>query len=464
MRISSLTVDGFGVWSGLELADLGGELIVFYGPNEAGKTTLVEFVRSMFYGFSPQRRSQYLPPVRGGRGGGGVHVAAGAKNYTITRHPDDSAHTIETLVSEDGQIVDDASTLPALLGGVDESIFNNVFVFGLREIQELATLSDTQAADELYNLALGLDRVSLVDVLAELETSRNRLLGADDRPSLVTQLLGQRERLQGEIDVLSQSTLRYVSLSSQRDRIAADVSRLESEISGLEQQARELALARGLVERWQERLVIDDRLRTLVGLDTLPTGALERFEQFETRLRKGRRRLARVNEARRQLRSQIEQLHVNEPLYRQAMRLEALSEQQPWIAALEADIARLETQIAALETDRQENRRTFGLTDATPTGSPAGMHSVEPISSRGLKQLRSAAAALRKARREMRELRTSASTSAEAAGTLGSQLGTALGTGDQKELTPALAEAGELVSRLRQRVQLDQRLDQMSRR
>ena len=68
MRISNLHVDGFGVWSGLELADLSNELNIFYGPNEAGKTTLMQFVRAMFYGFSPLRRQRYLPPVRGGRG------------------------------------------------------------------------------------------------------------------------------------------------------------------------------------------------------------------------------------------------------------------------------------------------------------------------------------------------------------------------------------------------------------
>ena len=52
MKISALEVDGFGVWSGLELADLSDELTVFYGVNEAGKTTLMQFVRTMFFGFS----------------------------------------------------------------------------------------------------------------------------------------------------------------------------------------------------------------------------------------------------------------------------------------------------------------------------------------------------------------------------------------------------------------------------
>ena len=64
MKITDLEVDGYGVWSGLRIEKLSDALNVLYGPNEAGKTTLLQFIRSMLYGFSPPRR-RYLPPVHG---------------------------------------------------------------------------------------------------------------------------------------------------------------------------------------------------------------------------------------------------------------------------------------------------------------------------------------------------------------------------------------------------------------
>ena len=57
MNFTDLQVDGFGVWSGLELRGLSPKLNVFYGPNEAGKTTLLNFVRSVLYGFTPDAPS-----------------------------------------------------------------------------------------------------------------------------------------------------------------------------------------------------------------------------------------------------------------------------------------------------------------------------------------------------------------------------------------------------------------------
>ena len=74
MKISDLKIDGFGVWRDLSLRGLSSELTVFYGPNEAGKSTLMQFMRSVLYGVSPARREKYLPPVVGGRPGGWLQV------------------------------------------------------------------------------------------------------------------------------------------------------------------------------------------------------------------------------------------------------------------------------------------------------------------------------------------------------------------------------------------------------
>ena len=53
MKITDLHVDCFGIWRDLDIAELSEQLTVFFGPNEAGKTTLLHFLRSMLYGFSP---------------------------------------------------------------------------------------------------------------------------------------------------------------------------------------------------------------------------------------------------------------------------------------------------------------------------------------------------------------------------------------------------------------------------
>ena len=110
--------------------------------------------------------------------------------------------------------------LGTLLSGIDEPIFNNVFAVGLRELQELSTLDDTEAAAQLYKLTSGLDRVSLIDVMRDLEAARNRLLAADGSKSELLELLDRREKLRAEIKDLTASGHRWAQLAAQRTEVA----------------------------------------------------------------------------------------------------------------------------------------------------------------------------------------------------------------------------------------------------
>jgi uncharacterized protein YhaN len=178
MKVRDVQIDGFGVWTSLSVDSLPEGMAVFYGPNEAGKTTLMNFLRTMFYGFTPERRHRYLPPVHGGKPGGAIRVTGPGGGYEIARRAtlnDPSVIGQLTVTSSDG-ITQGQHRLTSLLGSVDESIFTNVFAIGLRELQELSTLDDTEAADELYKLSSGLDRVSLVDVIRQLRAARTQLV------------------------------------------------------------------------------------------------------------------------------------------------------------------------------------------------------------------------------------------------------------------------------------------------
>ena len=53
MRLTEIKIDRFGVWRDLRVPLSESGISVFYGPNEAGKSTLMRFVRGVMYGFRP---------------------------------------------------------------------------------------------------------------------------------------------------------------------------------------------------------------------------------------------------------------------------------------------------------------------------------------------------------------------------------------------------------------------------
>ena len=85
MNIRELHIEGFGRWHGLSLSGFEPGINVIYGPNESGKTTLLEFVRSVLYGFGPERRQRYLPPRTGGPAGGSIVFSQKGRLRTLAR-------------------------------------------------------------------------------------------------------------------------------------------------------------------------------------------------------------------------------------------------------------------------------------------------------------------------------------------------------------------------------------------
>ena len=452
MKIDNISVDGYGVWSDLRIERLSESLNVFYGPNEAGKTTLLQFVRSVLYGFTPQRQ-QYIPPLHGGQPGGAIDVTGPNGRYQIrrVRVDADGEHGEQlTLTAPDG-VRQGEHFIKILLSNVDESVFNNVFAIGLREIQELSTLGDTDAARMLYSLTVGLDRVSLVEVLRELEASRNRLLAADGGPSVVAQLLAERKKLLAEIEELSSINHRYARTAGELDGICAEVARLEEEVNRAERQAEAMDLAAAVGDQWRRRAEIDEQLAAMGPKRDMPHGAVERLDELNARIERRRGRIERLSDQRAELRHEFAALTVNESLRRQTARVEAIVEQEPWIARLQSEVGELEAEIGRLDAQSAAEAGQFGLADASG--------SLPPPSPAALRPLRAPADRLREARARLNEAKRKARADREAAESLDLELQTSLTTLGESDLDAAMRRAEEAVQISRRQMQIDEQIE-----
>jgi Uncharacterized conserved protein len=114
MKIKRIEIYGFGKWQNVTF-DLQNDLQVFYGLNEAGKSTLRQFIYSVFFGFAQGRGSnKYLKYVpKKGRGSAGY---GGAIEIDYQNHP----YRIERVKGKNGGTV----TIKDLL---DQSTVTNDF-------------------------------------------------------------------------------------------------------------------------------------------------------------------------------------------------------------------------------------------------------------------------------------------------------------------------------------------------
>ncbi|MGQ9574411.1 MAG: AAA family ATPase [Thermoguttaceae bacterium] len=455
MKITALEVEGFGVWSGLRLDPIPEGLTLFYGPNEAGKTTLVQFIRAVLYGFSPERQG-YLPPVHGGRAGGSVWVSGQSGPCVITRHPSlDPARPGEELLifGPDGSRQGEA-LLNRLLGDVDEKLFNYVFAVGLRELQELAALEDTQAAALLYNLSVGMATGWLVELMRELAALRSRLLDPSGGPCQIVQLLAERQKLRRELAGLDWLSRRYEALAHQRAGLDREIARLEQQTQQLGRQLRMLELAAALRPQWEKQRLLDQEGSGLELAERMPHEAVGRFERLSAALARRRKQQAELKRQWEGLCQQAAELQLHAALLRNAPRIEALQEQQRWVAALETQVSELETLIGQAEAEYNSEQQRVGL---------EGQH-VPWISPRWRDVLRRPARALHACRKRLEHARRQLQQSEQTARSLAEQIRFSLDARGHRELGEATQQAGGLVAQLRRRTQLDHRLEELDRR
>jgi uncharacterized protein YhaN len=455
MRITALEVDGFGVWSGLKLGEMAGGLNVFFGPNEAGKTTLMQFIRSVLYGFAPPRR-RYLPPPRGGRPGGSLAVHASHGLFLVSRfdNPADPQAEILSLVGADGSRHGE-QLLESLLSGVDEAIFNNVFSVGLRELQELATLSDTDAAALLYSLSIGLDRVSLVEVMHELNVSRDRILDRSGGSCQISQLLAERDKLRAEILELGTLNRRYARLAAERGQIDRQTARLQEEQRQLQQQARLIDIALAQRPRWQTRVLLDEQLAAIGPPESMPEGAVQRLAGLNNRLGEHRQKIEELGRLMVRLQAESDGLSINEAVVQSAPRVEVLREQETWIGALEKGVGESESEIARLEAQIKTQQRQLGLDEQ------AGGDGLRAITSQTLASLRAPAVALRRCQRRLEKIKQQGGAGRQHDRALAARIEEALHARGEKDLSQAVEHGGLVVTQLRRRVQLDRRVEKL---
>ena len=448
MQIQSLSLTNFGTWQNLSLGNLSGSLNVLHGPNEAGKTTLLRFLRGMFYGQELSQGEVPLTiPSEKSRSVGIFDVETPTGKYRVERTfrlPEKFGekaldHVVVELLQAEG--VDQEATsrgmtaLQVLLSGVDANIYRNVFAFGIDEIERLAALSGTEAAGYLYDLSAGVDRVSLASVFRSLRSERESLLDAAGGESEIAGLLEEKVSLEQQLDAISEELGRYRPLLIERARLEGKIEKLSEAAEDEQLRLRIADLATTVRPVWKKMQETIAARRAMGSVPEVASEDLQRLEQSAAKQHELRLRIEVLKKRTEATKCELDELPLREAFIAQGSRIEAMVSQRDWIESRVAQIEGYQDAEDPQEEERQAKARSLELGAQIQAAIP---------------RLRPAARALKDARAkrcsaELDARRTPPSTEVAHA----------------EGLAEELAAIDELCSDLRRRIRLDQRLQQL---
>ncbi len=329
MRIDRVEIDGFGRFSAATW-ELPAGLTVMHGRNEAGKTTLLNAIRAILFGFESTREGRtWYPALAGGRRGGRLQLlTASGERWRVERHGERGGAGALVVTAPNGNR-GGQETLDRLLHGADRDLFANIFAFGLGELQHFTSLSSAGVRSRIYGAGSGLGGMSAIDVERRLRAEQERSFLPGGRQQQINRLLGEVEELRGRIAELERIPAEHEALRAERDAL----ERRRGELQASRRAATEL---REHLRRLREAQPVAAELQVLrtelaamdPALERLPAEAEALLERRLDKVEVARQAIADIASRTAGAERELDQLQVDEALLAAGAELTALRDER----------------------------------------------------------------------------------------------------------------------------------------
>lgn len=287
MRIDRIRIDGFGQLAGLEIP-LAPKLNVIFGPNEAGKSTILSFIRAALFGFQRRADPDRHEPNRGDFGGE-LFLTTGAGERLGLRRTGSRRRTEGELMIRGpaGEPLDRAALTHAL-SGISRELFSQVFAFGLDELSSYEELAAQGLVSEALFAAGMRGARRLPEARDQLRRCCDGIFGGKTAKRDLDGVLLELRRVQDALANIGNRPAEYVRTHAQLEALDERLALVEQELEKA-LGARELLGKLAAVAKDVLRLAeVEAELAAFQALEAFPADGSARLDDLLERLNRSR--------------------------------------------------------------------------------------------------------------------------------------------------------------------------------
>lgn len=351
MRIAEIDIDRFRIWRSLLLRLDTGGLNVIYGPNEAGKSTLMQFVRSVLYGFDPLEdepvwhRGDSDVPWKGA-----LRCEHAGRPWRVSRQADQSTRGRYRITGAPDNVARDEA-LELLLSNTRESVFNDVFALGVRELQQLSTLGSEQVAEYIYGLSLGPQGRQLLKAISDVRQRQSALLAEEGTQGRLPELFGSYVQLTATARRDGESREKHARLTRLRSDLLEKISSQQNRQSEIESELRGLRFINSCYTPWKRTTELNDLLAELPIIRHSPAESLAQLDGCERDIEKHTTNREKLTDQASQLNKQAERLKVDARFEKNRYAIQSLVDQSAWLRQIDQQIREAQERSMDLKRD-----------------------------------------------------------------------------------------------------------------
>lgn len=361
MRLLRLQIEGFGIFGDCSLP-VDGEfppgICVIAGPNEAGKSTLLAFVRRIIYGFPDARtKENQYPALFGGRHGGRMLVSDDqSKRIWIERLAGKKGGVVTVREEGGGELP--ATTIAGLVGHLPAEVFGSVFAFDLAALAGLGALDQEELRDRLYSAGAGAT-VSPAKVAKEIEDRLGELLKPRAGKARINDTVAKLTTKRTELESIGDTQAIY-------ERVCAELVDAEQESVRLstaaEVKRRTLLRTDRLIEarrHFVEFRAAEDEL-TRVGDQPFLTSGQARYSAMKEKLEDANRDLEELEQELREGEDELAEIELDEKLLEWSDPIDSLGRDLGKFESALEDLPKREAELEEAEATLRDGLRDLG--------------------------------------------------------------------------------------------------------
>ena len=357
MNITDIKIQRYGVWRDLNLPVHPRGLTVIHGPNEAGKSTIMRFVRGIFHGFPEQSRAHGSLAQRAGWGGT-LELKDGDETLEVWRRIDEQGkrqfhcHTEQHSLSE--------SEFAARLGRVDANLFRSIYSLGLKELRELSSLQSDQVSEYIYGTSLGLVGQRLMNAEAGTRKRSRELLNPEKRTGRLFDLSGEYNSLGDALARSERVMSQYRETLTDADRWEHSRNDIEVRIENLERERRNLRYMHRVWNPWKRQQELQRELLEYDELLNFPSDGIRQLELLDRKLELLRQKRTSQRNELRQLQKRLKDNRKHYELRDHASGIRALIDLRGLVETAERHLAAVSADATMLKAELDEKLEGLG--------------------------------------------------------------------------------------------------------
>jgi uncharacterized protein YhaN len=346
LKIEEIHIYGFGQLNNTVIKDLS-DFQVFYGENEAGKSTIMAFIHGILFGFPTKQSSELrYVPKNGSNYGGKLRILFDQFGLATIERIRGKASGDVTVTLEDGTTGDE-ELLKELLGNMNKGLFQAIFSFNLHGLQNIHQMKGDELGKFLFSTGtLGTEQLAKTE--AELQKELEARFKPSGKKPVVNEKLKALHELSSDLKKAAAKNQEYEALVSDKERIykeIEDISQALQDLKGEVEKLNEWQKIHSLVkeERWLHTEI------NLLGENPFPARGIERIDKLNQLIYPYNAQVSSLLERISQLKKEVASIQPEKQLLADESQILAAFDQIPIYEQLTLEKQQCEMKLVDLE-------------------------------------------------------------------------------------------------------------------